>query len=104
MKKGLTTALAAALAMAMAVPAFAGRIDHRQQNQQKRIHQGVRNRSLTPKETARLERQQLRTERMKRRFRADGKITRRERARVHHRLHHASRHICRAKHNRRGAW
>ena len=104
MKKELTTALAAALAMAMAVPAFAGRIEYRQQNQQKRIHQGVRNGSLTPGETARLERQQFRTERMKRGFRADGKFTRRERARVHHRLHHTSRNIFRAKHNRRGAW
>lgn len=104
MKKRMTTALAAALAMSMAIPAFAARIEHREQIQQKRIHQGVRNGSLTKGEAARLERQQLRTDRMKRRFRADGKFTRRERARVHHRLHHASRHICRAKYNRRGAW
>src|SRR4030066_365429 len=59
MKKALATALFAALAMAIAVPAAAGGIDKRQWNQQKRIHQGIRSGSLTPGETARLEREQL---------------------------------------------
>ena len=103
MKKALATALFAALAMAIAVPAAAGGIDKRQWNQQKRIHQGIRSGSLTPGETARLEREQLWIERMERRLKADGNFTRRDRARVHHRLDHSSGHIYRAKHNGRMA-
>lgn len=103
MKKWAVTAVAAALAGIMAVPAFAGRIEKRQWNQQKRIHQGVRNGSLTPGEAARLEREQFRIERMERRLKADGNFSRRDRARVHHRLDHSSGHIYRAKHNRRAA-
>ncbi len=100
MKKALTTALAGVLAMAMAAPAFAGGPEQRQQNQQRRIHQGLRSGSLTGREAVRLEREQSRIHRMKKRFRADGEFTRRERARLHHRLDHASGHIWRAKHNR----
>ena len=103
MKKALATALFAALAMAIAVPAAAGGIDKRQWNQQKRIHQGIRSGSLTPGETARLEREQLRIERMERRLKADGNFSRRDRALVHHRLDHSSGHIYRAKHNGRMA-
>ena len=103
LKKGLATGLAAALAMTMAVPAVAGSIGQRQMNQQKRIYQGVRSGSLTPREAVRLEREQFRIERMERRLKADGTFTCRERARIHHRQNHASRHIYRAKHNRRVA-
>jgi hypothetical protein len=103
MKKALTTALSAALAMAIAVPAAAGGIEQRQQNQQGRIQQGIHAGSLTPAEAARLEREQFRIERMERRLKADGNFTRRDRARVQHRLDHSSRHIYRAKHNRRAA-
>jgi hypothetical protein len=103
MKEGLVTGLVAVLAMAIAVPAVAGGIGQRQGNQQMRIHQGVRSGSLTPREAVRLEREQFRIERMERRVRTDGTFTRRERARIHHRQNRASRHISRAKHNRRVA-
>lgn len=103
MKKGLVAGLAAALAMTMAVPAVAGGVGQRQGNQQKRIHQGVRSGSLTPREAIRLEREQFRIERMERRLKADGTFTCRERARIHSRQNMASRHIYRAKHNRRVA-
>lgn len=103
MKMWVMTAVAAALAGTMAVPAFAGRIEKRQWNQQKRIHRGIRNGSLTPGEAARLEREQIRIGRMERRLKADGHFSRRDRARVHHRLDQSSRHIYRAKHNRRAA-
>ena len=102
MKNGIAIALAAVV-LAGSTPALAAGIEQRQANQQRRIHQGIRSGSLTPGEAARLKRQQFRTERLERRLRADGEFTCRDRARVHHRLNHSSRHIYRAKHNGRTA-
>ncbi|OGP32965.1 MAG: hypothetical protein A2X88_08970 [Deltaproteobacteria bacterium GWC2_65_14] len=102
MKKGVAMAMAA-IVLAGSTPALAAEIGQRQMNQQRRIHQGLRNGSLTPGEAARLEREQFRTERLERRLKADGDFTCRDRARVQHRLNHSSRHIYRAKHNGRTA-
>lgn len=102
MKKGFVMAMAAVV-LAGSAPALAGGIEQRQVNQQRRIHQGIRSGSLTPGEAARLTRQQFRTERLERRLKADGEFSHRDRARVHHRLDHSSRHIYRAKHNGRTA-
>jgi len=102
MKKGVAMAMTAVV-LAGSTPALAAGIEQRQMNQQRRIHQGIRNGSLTPGEAARLERQQFRTERLERRLKADGDFTCRDRARVQHRLNHSSRHIYRAKHNGRTA-
>ena len=98
MKKGIAMAVAA-MVLAGSATVFAAGIEQRQRNQQHRIHQGIRSGSVTPGEAARLEREQVRIERMERRLKADGDFTRRDR--VRHRLTRSSRHIFRAKHNGR---
>ncbi len=100
MKKTLATVTAAVLLVG-STTVFAAGIEQRQWNQQHRIHRGIRDGSLTPGEATRLSREQFRIERMERRFRADGRFTCRERARVHHRLNRSSRHIHRGRHNGR---
>lgn len=76
-------------------------VDWRQHNQAKRIGQGVRSGELTGRETRRLVRDQGRTRRMERRFKSDGVVTRRERARLNYRAERSSRKIYRYKHNDR---
>lgn len=82
------------IAMAVAVPATiisapsqaAGvdspRLDHAQKNQRHRIWGGVKNGSLTKRETGNLVRGQVRVQRMERRFESDGVITRSEKRRM----------------------
>lgn len=56
MKNMFLTIIAAGLALSATGTAFAqGRVQQRQENQQDRIANGVKNGSLTPKETAHLE-------------------------------------------------
>jgi len=74
-------------------------INRREANQKHRIQQGVRSGELTRLETRRLVKEQAQIRRMERRFRADGEITARERARLQHELNQASRHIYRQKHD-----
>lgn len=98
--------LVALLVLAAAAPALAEdpampRAEERQRVQQRRIGQGVRSGELTPKETLRLEREQVRIERTQRRMEADGQVTPGERARLQVRQDKASRDIYRAKHNRK---
>jgi hypothetical protein len=100
MKKAIAMTVVAAF-LAGSTTVFAAGFERRQVSQQHRIHQGIRSGSLTPGETARLEREQFRTKRLERRLKADGKFTARDRARVHHRLNRSSRRIYRAKHNGR---
>lgn len=101
--------LAAFLGLLAATPAFPDDgaampgVDRRQQNQQRRIGQGVASGELTPREAIRLEREQQAIERAQRRAEADGTVTPRERARVHRKLNTASRDIYRLKHNNRTA-
>ncbi|MGE0827337.1 MAG: hypothetical protein AB7G75_20880 [Candidatus Binatia bacterium] len=72
----------------------------RQHNQQKRIYQGVHQGQIGPREYRHLQKEQLKTARMRHRFRHnDGHIGPKERARLHHRLNHSNRHIYRARHN-----
>lgn len=101
MTKTLTTVLAAVLATAIAVPAFAGGMAFRHENQRARIRHGIRDGSLSRGETVRLTRQQVRIGRAEARLRADGRLTRRERTRLRGRQRLASRHIYRARHNGR---
>lgn len=100
MKTGISIAMAV-FVLAGSSTTFAAGIGQRQWNQHRWIHQGIRCGSLTPGEAARLEREPFRTERLRRRLRADGDFSCRDRARVHHRLHRSSRHIFRARHNDR---
>jgi uncharacterized membrane protein YebE (DUF533 family) len=94
----LTTCLAGtALADTTATP----RVHRRQVRQQERIAQGVHSGQLTPRETARLEAGQGHVAAMKERAKSDGVVTPRERARLAHAQNVQSRHIDRAKHNRK---
>ena len=76
-------------------------IDKRQENQEKRIDNGIKSGELTKGETKHLENEQNRIERMEDRAEADGKVTRKERKRLERAQNHASRDIYREKHNGR---
>ena len=102
-----TVSMAAAAALLagglLALPgeATAG-INHREHNQRQRIAAGVADGSLTAREAHRLTHQQARIERYERRSRRDdGRLDRRERARIHHGLSHSSYSVFRARHNER---
>lgn len=103
-------ALSAALSAAVALPVLAQdrggnrhaapTIDQRQAAQERRIEHGARTGALTPRETARLERDQAHIQRMEDRARADGQLTFRERARIERAQDHAGRRIAHARHDR----
>jgi hypothetical protein len=95
--------LAAVLVLSATSPALSAEVDRREANQQGRIAQGVRSGELTPRETARLERQEARIHREIRRERAanGGALTPAERARVNRQQDRLSRRIYRAKHDGR---
>ena len=75
----------------------------REFNQQRRIGNGIRNDRLTPRQGARLERQQMRIHRQVRTMRArdNGRLTMQDRRIIRHRQNVASRRIFRAKHRDR---
>jgi len=81
-------------------PASAGYFKHRQIRQQHRIYHGVRNGKINCRELHRLEREQCRIARERRRMLADGHLNWRERAKLERDMNRASWHIYRAKHNR----
>lgn len=74
-------------------------IDQRQANQERRIDQGVASGSLTPREARRLERGQRHVDNMENRAKADGVVTRQERARLHQAQDVQSKRIYRQKHD-----
>jgi hypothetical protein len=103
-KLALVAALTAAPALTFAQP-FAQEhpknpVVKREFNQQRRIGNGIKNDRLTPRQGARLERQQMRIHRQMRTMRAhhNGRLTMRERRVLRHRQNIASRKIFRAKH------
>ena len=87
-----------------AVAAAEGRIGAREQNQQRRIAQGIRSGELTPRETARLENQESRLNGEIRDLRQDngGRLTPKDRRIVNRQQDRLSRHIYRQKHDSRG--
>jgi hypothetical protein len=95
------TALLAFTALLFAQPAFAGIVGKRQLKQEKRIAQGIRSGELTRGETRQILRQQHRIQRHKRLARADGELTRKEKARLEMHQDRASANIYRLKHNDR---
>jgi hypothetical protein len=103
----LVAALTAAPAMTFAQTTAPAQpknpIVKREFNQQRRIGNGIRNGRLTPRQGARLERQQIRFHREMRTMRAryNGRLTVRERRMIHRRQFVASRRIYRAKHRNR---
>jgi len=94
----------AALCLVLPALAFAQantpRVDLRQANQERRIDQGVASGSLTPREANRLERGQQHVQNMENRAKADGVVTRQERARLNQAQNVQSRRIYAEKHDR----
>lgn len=76
-------------------------VNSREHRQQKRIYQGARNGTLTPKETYRLERQQIQIRRTEARYRNSGDgLSRREKSILERKLNQSSRSIYRQKHDK----
>lgn len=75
-------------------------IDAREQNQRARIHEGVETGTLTHAEASRLRSEERHIKRSERRAKADGKVTRGERARIEHKQDRVSHDIRRQKHDR----
>jgi len=106
LKYVLVAALAAApaLTFAQSAPARAENpIVKREFNQQRRIGKGIHRGTLTLRQGARLERQQMRMHRQIRAMRArhNGRLTMRERRIIHRKQMIASRRIYRARHMHR---
>ncbi|MDD3450318.1 MAG: hypothetical protein PHF72_14985 [Gammaproteobacteria bacterium] len=75
-------------------------INDRQDRQDRRIEQGVKSGELTRGERRYLEEEQRRINRLERRFRSDGRLTKRERSILDAELDRLSRQIKAMKHNR----
>lgn len=95
----LTIATALLAGTALAGPTDDPRIQQRQQNQERRIDQGVASGALTPRETGRLEAQQAKIQQDEQRMKSDGVLTRAERKKLTREQDRASRSIYRKKHN-----
>jgi CRISPR/Cas system-associated endoribonuclease Cas2 len=74
-------------------------VNQRQHNQQQRIQQGVQTGELTRGETRRLQAEQRGIRQEERAYKADGQLTRAERADLHSDQNHASRNIYSEKHD-----
>ncbi len=77
-------------------------IDQRQANQEKRIDQGITSGQLNEREANRLNKQQEHINKIEDKAKADGVVTKGERARIDRAQDRASRHIAREKHDRQG--
>lgn len=93
----------AGLILGLAVPALGAEVDRREARQQQRIAEGVENGSLTPRETANLEKREAKIHNEIQRDRAanGGHLTPAQRAKVNREQNRASRAIYRKKHNDR---
>jgi hypothetical protein len=76
------------------------RINERQIRQQKRIREGVKSGELTKKETRRLEAGEAKIQSDKLEAKADGKVTKAERAKLTREQNRESKAIHRMKHNK----
>lgn len=106
MKKMLSTIVALGIVFSLSVVLFAQdgktpRVNKRQRNQQRLIHQGVHSGELTKKETVRLQREQQDIRQEERAIKSDGTVTPAERAELNQELNQSRRHVYRAKHNNR---
>lgn len=102
MKTLFIAAAALGATFVTAIPTTAqAQVNHRQWEQQRRIHQGARNGELTRREYYRLQRQQGRIARYEARSRWDGGgLSRYERARLDRMQDRANRNIRWQKHDR----
>lgn len=101
MKNMLTAIILGAFVLAPVVQAGTNSpgVNKREHQQVKRIKQGVRSGELTKRETRRLKHEQVHIRAKEARFKADGKLTKRERVKLHRDLNQSSRHIYRQKHD-----
>jgi hypothetical protein len=103
MKKLTITFAAFALLLGASMTAAAQtktpQVNDREQNQKQRIVRGVKHGKLYAQETAKLLNQQARIRKAEHNAKKDGKVTFKERARLHHELNQASRNIRRKKNN-----
>jgi uncharacterized membrane protein YebE (DUF533 family) len=76
-------------------------VDRREQNQQNRVADGLKNGSLTSREATKIERDEAKIQRDEAKAKADGVVTAREKAKLNRELNHTSREISRDKHNNR---
>lgn len=95
-------------AMLIATAAYAAPTDDpgiqkREQNQEKRIDQGVKSGQLTPGEAGRAERQQAKIQQDEARMKSDGKLTKKERRKLTREQNRASKNIYQKKHNSKTA-
>ena|SRR5689334_23534978 len=74
-------------------------VDQREQNQEKRIDQGIKSGELTKGEAAKLEAEQGKIKVDEAKAKSDGKVTAKERTKLKREQNHASRKIWRKKHN-----
>ena len=99
------TTLATGVAIAFASFAAAAgntatpRVDQREANQQARIDAGVNSGQLTARETNRLDKQQARIAKVEAKDKADGTVTKAERAELHRMQNRASKNIYVQKHD-----
>lgn len=106
MKKGIAVAAMMLGMVVLGTGVFANdantpRVDRRETRQQNRIQQGTESGQLTTKESMHLQKQQDRINTMEAKAKADGVVTRKERARITHAQNKANRNIYRKKHNAR---
>ncbi len=80
---------------------WAGEVLNREENQQDRIAQGIKSGQLTPKEAAHLEKGEQKIENDRKKALADGKMTRREKAKLNKEENKESKKIYKKKHNLR---
>jgi hypothetical protein len=89
--------------MLSSAPAFAQNINKRQARQQHRIAEGIENGSLTPRESAQLERQEARIAALEAKDRrSGGGLSPKERAELNRLLNSESHKIYRQKHDNQG--
>jgi hypothetical protein len=101
-------ALASLLAIGIAAPAFAQAagtatpaLDQREQNQQKRIEQGIDSGSLKAGEAARLEKKEQTLQNKEAAAKSDGKVTKKEHKQLTRTAKRDSTAIAKAKHNKK---
>jgi len=92
----------------VALPAFADetntpRVDQRETHQQQRIEQGEKSGSLTTSEAAKLNAREDKLKADEAAAKADGKVTKKERAHLKHEENRDSKAIANKKHNKKTA-
>ena len=99
----LNKLLSAALLAAFVAPAFAQTatpvIHARQENQEKRIENGVNSGQMTAKETLNAEKRETKIQSDKQAAKADGVVTKAEKRKLNRELNKSSRKIHHAKHD-----